>query len=415
MGTQVKLRQKPISGNRQSLYLDFYPPIKDSKTGSTTRRQFLNLFLFNEIKHETLKYFDKKGKPQIRIVPVLNKKNIPIKVSLNPFDQKHNAETLEIAKGIRDRRYNEINKPEVYSGYEKEQLRIKGLGEGDFIKYFKKLANKRKGSVQANWMAALAYLEKFTKGRLKFSDLNDNFCNEFKDYIKETTSIRSSKTEAKILSNNSASSYYNKFKAALKQAYKDGYILTDLNSKIESIKEEDSQREFLTLEELKQLMKTDCPNAILKQASLFSALTGLRFSDIFKLTWNEVQSSNELGNYIRIITKKTKDPFTLSISDQAFNLLGNHRQSSERVFEGLTYSMCSNAGFHLWIVKAGIQKHITFHAFRHTYATLQLTLGTDIYTVSNLLNHKDLKTTAIYAKIIDRVKRDAANKMNFNF
>jgi len=64
-----------------------------------------------------------------------------------------------------------------------------------------------------------------------------------------------------------------------------------------------------------------------------------------------------------------------------------------------------------WLDKSGIQKHITFHSFRHTYATLQLSLGTDIYTVSKMLGHKDLKTTQIYAKVVDQLKRDAADRI----
>jgi site-specific recombinase XerD len=64
-----------------------------------------------------------------------------------------------------------------------------------------------------------------------------------------------------------------------------------------------------------------------------------------------------------------------------------------------------------WMMKAGISKTITFHCARHTYATLQLTAGTDIYTVSKLLGHKELKTTQVYAKIIDDKKKEAANKI----
>lgn len=65
-------------------------------------------------------------------------------------------------------------------------------------------------------------------------------------------------------------------------------------------------------------------------------------------------------------------------------------------------------------MKAGITKHVTFHCARHTYATLQLTLGTDIYTVSKLLGHRHLKTTEIYAKVIDERKQQAANKIKLN-
>ena len=63
------------------------------------------------------------------------------------------------------------------------------------------------------------------------------------------------------------------------------------------------------------------------------------------------------------------------------------------------------------MIRAGVEKHITFHCARHTYATLQLSLGTDIYTVSKLLGHKSLKTTEIYAKVIDQKKVEAANRI----
>ena len=66
------------------------------------------------------------------------------------------------------------------------------------------------------------------------------------------------------------------------------------------------------------------------------------------------------------------------------------------------------------MLKAGITKNITFHCARHTYATLQLTLGTDIYTVSKLLGHKELRTTQIYAKVIDDKKKEAANKIKLD-
>ena len=66
------------------------------------------------------------------------------------------------------------------------------------------------------------------------------------------------------------------------------------------------------------------------------------------------------------------------------------------------------------MMKAGITKTITFHCARHTYATLQLTLGTDIYTVSKLLGHKELRTTQIYAKVIDDKKKEAANRIQLD-
>lgn len=380
MATKVKLRQKAISGNRQSLYLDFYPAIPHPETGEPTRREFLGLYLFDKAK--------------------------------NPIDKQHNKETLQLAEQIRQKRENHLNKPEIYTGYEKEQLRIKEQGEKNFVQYFKTLADKRKASNHDNWVSAYNYLETFTNGNLKFADLNEKFCNEFKEYLLTTKSNKSSKT---TLAQNSAVSYFNKLKATLKQAYKDGYLTTDLNAKIEPIKQAETRRNFLTLEELNNLVKTECNNPLLKRAALFSALTGLRFSDIKNLVWGELEYIEGNGYFIQFKQQKTKGVEMMPISEQAYSLLGERKESTDKVFNGLTYSAYENKHLYQWIGAAGITKDITFHCFRHTFATLQLSKGTDIYTVSKMLGHRELKTTQIYAKIIDQTKRTAADKIKLDF
>lgn len=391
MATKVSLRQKKISKGRKSLYLDFYPPIPHPETGKLTRREFLGLYIFID----TIK--DKNGKEK--------------KVVLNPIDKQHNLETLKIAQSIRQQRENFLNKPEIYSHYEKEQLKMKERGEKCFVDYFRQLADKRKNSNHDNWNAALNYLETFSNGTLKFADLNETVLEDFKEYLLTTKSKRSDKT---TLSTNSAVSYFNKVKAALKQAYKDGSLTIDLNSRIAPIKAAETRREYLTLEELNKLVKTPCNNDLLKRAALFSALTGLRFSDIQKLKWFEVGYIEGQGYFLNFSQKKTKGVETLPISEQAYSLLGKPKDLAEKVFDGLTYSAYQNKHLFQWIGAAGITKDITFHCFRHTYATLQLFNGTDIYTVSKMLGHKDLKTTQIYAKIVDEAKREATNKIKLD-
>lgn len=388
MAIKVKLRQKPISGNRLSLYLDFYPPIINQETGEPTRREFLGQYLFSE----TIK--DEKGRIK--------------KISISPLDKKHNKETLQIAEQIRQKRENHLNKPEIYTGQEREQLRIKEIGERNFVEYFKQLADKRKASNHDNWISVYNYLLAFTKGFLPFARLNETFCNDFREFLLSTQSLK--RTQAK-LSTNSAFSYFNKFKASLKQAFKDGLLQTDLNSRVEPIKPDETQRNFLTLEELNSLVRTDCKEPLLKMAALFSAMTGLRFSDIQKLVWGEIEFINGNGYVIRFRQQKTKGQETLPVSDQAIELLGQRKSPESKVFEGLNYSAYGNKHLAHWIGAAGITKDITFHCFRHTFATLQLSQGTDIYTVSKMLGHRDLKTTQIYTKIIDENKRAAANKI----
>jgi len=105
----------------------------------------------------------------------------------------------------------------------------------------------------------------------------------------------------------------------------------------------------------------------------------------------------------------------MPISEQAAGLLGERKKPTDKVFEGFLYSAYWNEILSHWILKADIDKDITFHCFRHTFATLQLSEGTDIYTVSKMLGHRDLKTTAIYAKVLDKAKREAVNRITLNF
>ncbi|OIQ16604.1 MAG: integrase [Flavobacterium sp. MedPE-SWcel] len=379
MAIKVTLRQKSISKGRKSLYLDFYPPILNTKTNKPTRREFLGM------------YIQEKAK--------------------SPLDKQHNLETLRLAENIRQQRENFLNKPEIYSEYEKEKLNLKKQGEKSFIEYFENLGDKRNGSNNDNWGAALNYLKKFTGNDIKFADLNESLLENLKEFLLTTKSNRSNKT---TLSQNSAVSYFNKVKAALRQAHKDGYIQTDLNAKIQPIKEAETRREYLTLEELNALVKTPCQNDLLKRAALFSALTGLRFSDIEKMTWGELEYIAGQGYNLNFNQKKTKGVEVLPISEQAYSLLGEQGKPDTKVFEGLKYSAYHNKHLFQWIGAAGITKNITFHCFRHTYATLQLQNGTDIYTVSKMLGHKDLKTTQVYAKIVDEAKRTAADKIKLD-
>ena len=226
---------------------------------------------------------------------------------------------------------------------------------------------------------------------------------------------KSNRSEKETLSQNSALSYFNKVKFVLKQAYKDGILQIDLNAKVKPIKEAETRREFLTIEELNKLVKTECTNPLLKKIALFSALTGMAFKEIQNLKWRDIKFIEGEGYLVLSKRQKTQRDNYLPISEQAFSLCGNHPGNpDENVFPGLKYSAYNNKQLTEWIEAAGIAKNITFHCFRHTFATLQLYNGTDIYTVSKMLGHKDLKTTQIYAKIVDEAKRTAANKIKLD-
>jgi len=360
---KVFLREKKLKHGKKGLYLDFYPPIINPERSKQTRREHLRLYVYERPKTET--------------------------------EKDHNKETRLLGENIRSQRQLELQAG-VY-GYVSVRNKRK-----DFLEYFKQIVETKKQTSKSNhenWLSISKHLESFTNGNCLFGDVSEKFCENFKDYL----------LNHKKLSQNTASAYFDKFKVAVRQAYDEKLLSENPAQKIKSIKLDDTEREFLTLDELLNLAKTPFQYEDLRRASLFSALTGLRYSDIEKLTWQEIQHSKEQGFYIRFKQKKTKGAETLPVSDEAFELLGERGLSDEKVFKNLEYWQCSYLS--IWTVKAGIDKKITFHCFRHTYATLQLTLGTDIYTVSKMLGHKNLQTTQIYAKIIDEKKREAANKI----
>lgn len=209
------------------------------------------------------------------------------------------------------------------------------------------------------------------------------------------------------LSLNSKYSYFNKFKAALRAAFNEGYLAINYAAKVKSFEQAESQREYLSFQELQKLAGTPCKYEILKSAFLFSCLTGLRWSDINKMYWAEVRDEDHHSR-INFKQQKTDGIEYLYISKQARDLLGERREPNDRVFTGLKYSAVYNNEIVRWCNRAGISKHITFHSARHTNAVLLLENGADIYTVSKRLGHKEIRTTAIYAKIVDQKMKEAS-------
>lgn len=324
-------------------------------------------------------------------------------------------EACIFADNVRSLRQHEYDNQALYTDTDAEQAAQNERSVCDFIKYFEELKEKRhknsSKSIQVNWNRELTLLKQYTDGRpIFFGDIDLNLIEDYKEYL---INAPQGGSKTGTISRNTASTYFSIFKAALHQAFIDGYLTIDLAAKSKNIYYEESQREYLTLEELNKLAATPCDSPILKRAALFSALTGLRHSDIKQLKWKDLVKDQE--HYRILFTQqKTKGVEYMPISDQAYQLCGERGDYDRLIFEGLQDPSWISRPIARWIEAAGITKHITFHCFRHTYATLQLTLGTDIYTVSKMLGHKKVTTTQIYAKIVDEKKEAAADAIKID-
>lgn len=362
----ITLRTKELKGGKDSLYLDFYLPNEKQKR----KKQSLKLYIYKKPK--------------------------------NSIEKDHNKKTLLLAESIRSKKMLEMQHDSAGFGH-----LIRKKKEYNFLDYFSEMAEEKNSSTgnHSVWISTKGHLEIFAKPDLKLHEIDVDWLNSFKVFLKDKARTKSNRG----LSQNTLHTYFNKVKACLNEAFRTKKIESNPVHYVKGFRQGESERQYLSLEELKQIAKTDCEVPILKTAFIFSCLTGLRWSDINKLTWKEVQFSEHSGWMIRFKQQKTKELETLPISDQAREYLGEPEDGEERVFKGLKYSAWYNMKLQQWVMQAGISKTITFHCARHTYATLQLSLGTDIYTVSKLLGHKDLKTTEVYVKIIDQKKKDAAN------
>ena len=399
--TKVTVRLRKAENRKEwYIYLESYPIMISGKKTPQRIREYLN-------RSVTTVDFDKKRpakttQKSISYKPKRDDNGIIICKSEN------DRETMFYADSVRKLRQREYDNIELYNELDQIQAEQKEKSQENFVKYFEALIKSRhknnSESIKVNWERAIDFLISFEGDEIPFSKIDIKFCEAFKAFL---LSAPRGGNKNGILSQNSASTYFSVFKAALKQAFIDGYFTTDIAAKIKSIPAQETRREYLTIDELNTLVETPCENDVLKRAALFSALTGLRHSDIQKLKWNEINMDNGQPR-INFTQKKTKGVEYMPISQQALEICGEPKSPNDLVFENLTNPAWINRPLKTWVAKAGINKNITFHCFRHTFATLQLSSGTDIYTVSKMLGHTNVKTTQVYAKVIDEKKNKAA-------
>ncbi|MDQ3374784.1 MAG: site-specific integrase, partial [Acidobacteriota bacterium] len=275
---KVSLREKKLLHGKRSLYLDFYPPIiVDDKR---TRREFLSLYVYEKPKTET--------------------------------EREHNKETRLLAENVRSKRQLDLQANP--HGFISSRRR-----KGDFLAFFRELvALRRKQSRSAleTWQATFYYLEEFSGGHCTYAQIDREFVERFREYlltcvpykIRKSRSLPNSKSKSKklTLSPNSAKTYFERFCSAVTEAHRRNFTTSNPTLGVESIKGTTPHREFLFLEELSVLAKTECDiPEDLRRAALFSALTGLRHSDIKNLTWANIRDNKREGCFLYLKIKKT--------------------------------------------------------------------------------------------------------------
>ena len=344
----IKLRKRKRTNNNYSLYLDIYHD-------GQRKTEYLGLFLTE--------------------------------------DKISNKSTLQLAENIKAKRQLELQNQSY--GFASETRR-----KENFVIYFERLVNQRPAD-RSSWTCTLKSLKTFTNSSIAFQYITPEWLNDLKVHLLAQ------------VSQITAWHYYSNIKYALNKAVKERIINSNPCNLVDNIKKPESKREYLVLDEIQKLMNTHCGNDNVKDAFIFSCFTGLRYSDVRNLKWKDIKDCK-----IQFTQKKTGNIQYLPISKTAQSIIDKRKgqynevehKEEDVVFNLPTKVVCWE---HIknWAKLAEINKRVSFHTARHTFATLSLSYGTDLYTVSKLLGHKDIATTQIYAKIIDKKLEEAVNNL----
>ena len=377
----LKVRTRPCK-TKASLRLEYSPPIPNTKNPNGTRWKTLKgQFLYGKIMDG--KFNDKYQ-------------------HLTPKEKQHNRDTWERCQKIHSKHQNEFLKSEIYSEFELERLALKEVKDLNVFDLYDKKKKNKSISNKHQYNSSKKYLLKFNKNNtdLKLKDITKDYLN---DFIQSLRNYAGPKLEDRTIS-----LYYIKLKSVLN----DFDFLKPILKDVDDIKVEEKEVVFLSRDEIKILRNQFNDNSIVYRITFFMILTGLRISDVKKLKWSELKE-DEQGHYISVIIKKTPKPVNHHINSDALKLMGERRGKNDLVFAGLAeerhraelVDICYNAG---------IDKHITFHKLRHTFAVHMLEKTGNLMLLKELLHHDDIKSTLVYANIVETTKREALNNFTMD-
>lgn len=367
----VRLREKELANGVRSLYLDIYVNGKRSY-------DFLKLYLIPE------------SNPQAKI---------------------QNENTMRAANTIKLNRILEITNNKA--GLKNTSIRAKILLK-DWMETFRQ-AQEQKGVKDQKLIHNTVHALTAYNINVAMRDVNRDYIIGLTNFLRND--YRSPR--GKKLKDYSVINYLGCLRNALNMAVREDVIADNPIMKLsaqDKVKAPESQREYLTVEEVQQLEATDSPYPHIKQAFLFACYTGLRCSDVRSITWGKIVKDGEKYR-LHTVMFKTKRPFYIPLSKKAMQWMPERgdKTDDDLIFENIPVQVNTKLYLQPWLDKAGITKPITFHCSRHTFGTMMLTLGADIYTTSKLMGHTKVEVTQIYAKIINKKKDDAVSLIDQAF
>jgi integrase/recombinase XerD len=362
-GLNVRLRGKKLAKGKISLYLDYYQgfskDVETNKIKISRKVEYLKLYL--------------KANPQ------------------RAEDREKNNEILDLAQSIRSKRESDLkHNEEGFVSPEKRKVNM--------FDYFQSYSDKYSKNDIRMISGAVRHFKEFTKETfLKPSQITPTLIHEYADYLKGK------------FKGEGPRSYFARFKKILTAASNEGYFERSPADGIKCGKSDKTtiSKEILLIEDVVKLHKMEASNPEIKRAFMFCLNTGLRFVDVNDLQYMHINK--------RVLTKeqiKTGHEVKVDLNDKAYDLIGEGGGLEDFVFDLPSNTTCLKV-LKAWAKSAGIDRNITWHSARHSFATMLLINKTDIKTVSSLLGHSKLEHTQKYLHVVDELKKKAVNTIQY--
>lgn len=391
-----RLEQRLMADGQISLYLEYYlgrqsEPVLDASG--------------EPVLYESGKM---AGTPKFKVRHIRRKENLNLYLVASPrtpIDRNHNKETLELAKKLRFEREQVFLK-------DREGYRLKKKSKVNLLEYFADFAEKANVADRLVLVGALKNFKDFLKEEypqfaysIEARNLSKEMIQRFVLYLEDNHKGQGAET------------YYKRFKRLINYAVDNDVISKSPCKGITTSKLDDMlAKDILSDEELMRLFDTHYQgeNPEIRRAFAVTCLCGIRRCDIVKLTYSNVDYSNRTLKYRQSKTEahSSKSGVTIPLNDTLLALIGTKAEDAkdDYIFHLPSDTMCLKA-LRSWTKKANIDKHITWHCGRHSFATLLLAKGANIKVVSSLLGHSTLRFTEVYVRAVDKQKQDAINSL----
>lgn len=263
------------------------------------------------------------------------------------------------------------------------------------------------------------FLHEYKKsGDIYISEFDYTMISQLDLYLKTVYKDRSDN----LLSPNYVNKQHSRLRTILHKAVRESMLAVNPYVKFR-LKNEKTTRERLTEQEL-EVLRTHVlgDNKSLQRVRdffLFSCYTGLRYEDAYNLTMDKIVREADGTMAINIIMGKTDDAVYVPLLDRALDIIERYKEDDARKVYDYVLPRYSNQKINAYLKTisdlTGINKELTHHVARHTCATLLLNMGVPIEVVQKVLGHADIKTTKIYAKMLNSTVKEEMKKINEKF